>query len=92
MAGVSREGRLVEESLECGGVVAREFERLRREKHVHLVRWGGGSKPVWGLKTCVCVGERVGDERLVFYYRRTSADTAPCTSRKMCCPIYCARY
>ena len=25
-------------------------------------------------------------ERLVFYCRRTSASTAPCTSRRMCCP------
>ena len=29
-------------------------------------------------------------ERLVFYCRTTGAGTAPCTSRRMCCPTYCA--
>ena len=31
-------------------------------------------------------------ERLVFYCRTTSASTAPCTSRRMCCPMHCASY
>ena len=31
-------------------------------------------------------------ERLVFYCRTTSASTAPCTSRRMCCPTRCASY
>ena len=29
-------------------------------------------------------------KRLVFYCRTTSASTAPCTSRRMCCPTHCA--
>ena len=29
-------------------------------------------------------------ERLVFHCRTTSASTAPCTSRGMCCPTHCA--
>jgi len=31
-------------------------------------------------------------ERLVFYCRTTSASTAPCTSRSMCCLTHCASY
>ena len=31
-------------------------------------------------------------ERFVFYCRTTSASTAPCTSRRMCCPTHCAIY
>jgi len=31
-------------------------------------------------------------QRLVFYCRTTSASTAPCTSRRMCCPTHCASY
>ena len=31
-------------------------------------------------------------ERLVFYCRTTSASTAPCTSRRTCCPTHCASY
>jgi len=31
-------------------------------------------------------------ERLVFYCRTTSASTAPCTPRRMCCPTHCASY
>jgi len=31
-------------------------------------------------------------EGLVFYCRTTSASTAPCTSRSMCCPTHCASY
>ena len=31
-------------------------------------------------------------DRLVFYCRTTSASTAPCTSRRMCCPTHCACY
>ena len=30
--------------------------------------------------------------RLVSYCRTTSASTAPCTSRRMCCPTHCASY
>ena len=29
---------------------------------------------------------------MVFYCRSTSASTAPCTSRRMCCPAHCASY
>ena len=36
------------------------------------------------------VPSRAAPERLVFYCRTTSASTAPCTSRRMCCPTYCA--
>ena len=32
------------------------------------------------------------DQRLVFYCRATSASTAPCTSRRMCCLTHCASY
>ena len=35
---------------------------------------------------------RDSQERLVFYCRTTSASTAPCTSRRMCCPTLCASY
>ena len=31
-------------------------------------------------------------ERLVCYCRTTSASTAPCTSRRTCCPTHCASY
>ena len=31
-------------------------------------------------------------QRLGFYCRTTSASTAPCTSRRMCCPTHCASY
>jgi hypothetical protein len=31
-------------------------------------------------------------ERSVFHCRTTSASTAPCTSRRMCCPAHCASY
>ena len=31
-------------------------------------------------------------ERLVFHCRTTSASTAPCTSRRICCPTHCASY
>ena len=31
-------------------------------------------------------------QKLVSYCRTTSASTAPCTSRRMCCPTHCARY
>ena len=31
-------------------------------------------------------------ERLVFNRRTTSASTAPCPSRRMCCPAHCAGY
>ena len=31
-------------------------------------------------------------QRLVFYCRTTSASTAPCTSRRLCCPTHCASY
>jgi hypothetical protein len=31
-------------------------------------------------------------QKLMFYCRRTSARTAPCTSRRMCCPTHCASY
>ena len=31
-------------------------------------------------------------EKLIFYCRTTSASTAPCTSRRMCCPTHCATY
>ena len=37
-----------------------------------------------------CSGRQ--QERLVFYCRTTSASTAPCTSRRMCCLTHCARY
>ena len=31
-------------------------------------------------------------QRLVLYCRTTSANTAPCTSRRVCCPTHCASY
>ena len=31
-------------------------------------------------------------QRLVFHCLTTSASTAPCTSRRMCCPAHCASY
>ena len=31
-------------------------------------------------------------EGLVIYCRTTSASTAPCTSRRTCCPAHCASY
>ena len=31
-------------------------------------------------------------ERLVFYHRKTSSSTAPCTSRRACYPTHCANY
>jgi len=31
-------------------------------------------------------------ERLVCYCPKTSASTAPCTSRRMCCPTHCTSY
>ena len=31
-------------------------------------------------------------ERLVFYCWKNSASTAPCTSRRMCCPAHCASH
>ena len=31
-------------------------------------------------------------ERMVSYCRPTSASTAPCTPRRMCCPMHCASY
>ena len=31
-------------------------------------------------------------KKLVCYCRTTSASTAPCTSRRMCCPTHCASY
>ena len=31
-------------------------------------------------------------QKLVFCCRTTSASTAPCTSRRMCCPTHCASY
>jgi len=40
----------------------------------------------------VSAGPCVRPERLVFYCRTTSASTAPCTSRRMCCPTHCASY
>ena len=29
---------------------------------------------------------------MVFYWRTTSASTAPCTARRICCPTHCASY
>jgi hypothetical protein len=37
--------------------------------------------------------DRLGcKERLVFQFRRTSASTAPCTSRRICCLTHCASH
>jgi len=46
------------------------------------------SLPILGRRC----GKRPGIERLVFHCRTTSASTAPCTSRRMCCPTHCASY
>jgi len=46
--------------------------------------------PPGAARRCSLPG--AGRERLVFYCRTTSANTAPCTSRRMCCPAHCARY
>ena len=37
-------------------------------------------------------GLRRGSQRLAFCRRTTSATTAPCISKRMCCPTNCARY
>jgi hypothetical protein len=49
---------------------------------------------VWGvpsLRPGLVYPPRSG-ERLVCYCRTTSASTAPCTSRRMCCPTHCASH
>ena len=38
------------------------------------------------------MAKRKSQERLVFCCRTTSASTAPCTSRKVCCPTHGASY
>ena len=38
------------------------------------------------------VSKSTRGERLVSYCQTASASTAPCTSRRMCCPTHCASY
>jgi len=57
-------------------------------------RCGAQSCGVWGTRACATPRLRPSQPqmRLVVYCRTTSTSTAPCTSRRMCCPTHCARY
>ena len=56
---------------------------LPRSRRRHLVSSHASSRP--RLRPQLL-------QRLMFYCRTTSASTAPCTSKRMCCPMHCANY
>ena len=48
--------------------------------------------PVWGFELSVQASGPYSSKILVFSCRTTSASTAPCTPRRMCCLTHCASY
>ena len=44
------------------------------------------------LETCEMTSPSDTPERLVVYCRTTSANTTPCTFRRICCPTHCSSY
>ena len=57
--------------------------RARREQPTRLSRHSPGDWPRQGKNLALTV-----IQRLVFCCRTTSASTAPCASRRMCCPAH----
>ena len=71
----------------------REGER-RRERERERERAGrrGCSMTSMPAAAYPCHPPLQNDERLVFCCRTTSASSAPCTSRRICCHMHCASY
>ena len=88
---ISESSNLISESLHLNAGVTREVMRTnthclrRKTSKASLGTFAARGVPRWN-------GRCTEPGRLVFYCRTTRASTAPCASKRMCCPTHCASY